>query len=82
VALEALTVSQDIGERRIRWRILSALAELEGRSENVSAAQKLWEQACEVIDFIADQTPPDLRASFLVLPDVRAIIGHAPSRKL
>jgi len=73
---EALTASLESGERRVRWRILGALAKLEARSGNASKAEELQEQAGEVITFIAEHAGgDDLRASFLALPEVRKLVG-------
>ncbi|MEJ2266446.1 MAG: adenylate/guanylate cyclase domain-containing protein [Anaerolineales bacterium] len=71
---QALVASQVNGERRVRWQILSTLARLEEHSGNASGAQKLREQAGEIITFIADHSPPDLRAAFLALPEVRKLV--------
>jgi len=78
---EALTVSGEVGERRVRWRILGTLAELEARRGNVSGAEELREQAGEIITFIADHSPPDLRTVFLAQPEVNALIEHLPSHE-
>jgi class 3 adenylate cyclase/tetratricopeptide (TPR) repeat protein len=71
---QALVASQENGERRVRWQILSTLAKLEVRSGNASGAEKLREQAGEIITSIADHSPPDLRAAFLALPEVRNLV--------
>jgi tetratricopeptide (TPR) repeat protein len=78
VLREALTVSQEVGERRVRWQILGSLAELQARRGNASGAEEWRDQAGEVLGFIADRSPPNLHGSFLARPDVRAITEHAP----
>ena len=68
--LAAWTEAEAIGLRWILWQILAALSGLE---PNPNKAEPLRRQAREIIDHIADHAPPDLRASFLSLPDVRAV---------
>jgi tetratricopeptide (TPR) repeat protein len=81
ILTEARTLAEALTSRRTLWRILSALSELETLRGNHAEAQALRPQAREIIRFIADHTPADpstssgqsLRASFLNLPDVRAV---------
>jgi tetratricopeptide (TPR) repeat protein len=58
------------------WRVLAALAEIEAQRGNLDHAHTLRAQAREMIEFIAAHSPADLRASFLNLPAVRAIIHN------
>jgi tetratricopeptide (TPR) repeat protein len=87
---EARAEAEALGMRRILWRILAALAEIEVGRGNTTEAHALRQQAREVILYIADHCPPDpsagsgqapsagsgqsLRASFLQLPEVRAVL--------
>jgi class 3 adenylate cyclase/tetratricopeptide (TPR) repeat protein len=74
ILLEALTICQEMVERMMRWRILVDLAELEARRGNATDAQKWRRQARQVIAYISDHTPPDLREDFLARPEVRAVL--------
>jgi hypothetical protein len=70
--LEARAEAEAIGSRRTLWRILYGLSQLEA---NPVQAARLRQQAQEIVEYIADhlhQAP--LRASFLDLPDVRAVL--------
>ncbi len=65
--LEARTVAEEMGSRRWLWPILFALSQLE---PDLTQAVALRQQACEIVSYIAEHTPPDLRDSFLGLPEV------------
>ena len=57
--------------------VLRALSEIEAQAGNALEAQALRKQAREVVEFIADHAgSPELRASFLGTPDVRAVTGN------
>jgi tetratricopeptide (TPR) repeat protein len=66
--LAARVEAQAIDSRRMVWQILFALSQLES---DPTEAKHLRQQGREVVQYIADHTPPDLRASFLALPAVR-----------
>jgi len=70
---EARAAAEALGSRRALWPVLAALAEIEAGRGHAAEAQTLRRQAREIIQYIADHCPPDLRASFLNLPDVRAV---------
>lgn len=88
-ALTSLTDAQKeaehVNSRWTLWRMLAALAEIEQARGNPSQAEALRAQARTILVYIADHTPDDplaplgtsLRASFLNLPDVRAIFTSA-----
>lgn len=69
--------AEALGARRVLWPILAALAEIEAGRGNTTEAQALRRQVRGIIAYIADHCPPDLRASFLNLPDVQAVMSHA-----
>jgi tetratricopeptide (TPR) repeat protein len=77
---EARAEAEALGARRILWPILAALAETEAGRGNTTAAQTLRQQARELIQYIADHCPPELRASFLSLPEVRAVPDSIPDQ--
>lgn len=52
--------AEAMGSRRMLWQILAALGETD--------------KAREVVDYIAQNTPEELRASFLNLPNVREVM--------
>jgi predicted ATPase/tRNA A-37 threonylcarbamoyl transferase component Bud32 len=72
---EAQAVAEAIGSRRILWRVLFTLSQLE---PDPIQAKRLHQQAQEVVEYIADHAPADLRASFLALPNVAAIFEPPP----
>jgi len=72
--LQARAEAEALGSRHSLWPILIALSELEARCGNAAESQTLRGQAREIVDYIADHTgTPELRASFLNLPDVRKV---------
>jgi hypothetical protein len=71
--LEARSEAEKMGARRILWRILLALSELE---EGPSRAGELRREARRLIATIADHIDQgDLQSSFLAQPDVQAAIA-------
>ena len=75
--MEARAEAEALGSRRVLWPILAALAEIEAGRGNTTEAQALRQQACEIINYIADHCPPDLRNAFLNLADVRGAMEAA-----
>jgi predicted ATPase len=77
-AYETLTMiraeAEVMGLRRGLWPILYTLSQIEARRGNVSEADALRRQAQEIIEYMADHAPPDLRNSFLALPQIRKVL--------
>jgi predicted ATPase/class 3 adenylate cyclase len=74
--LEARAIAEESNGRRLLWQILATLAEFEDQRGDAAAAAELRVQAREIVDYIADHTGSEkLRASFLVLPDVSALVA-------
>ena len=70
---EALQSSRELGSRRVLWQIFAELAEI---TPDANEAARLRQEAAAVVAYLADHTPtPELRASFLALPDVRRVLG-------
>lgn len=84
--MEARAGAEAAGSRIRLWTILFTLSQLEAKRGDQVAAQALRRQACKIIEYIADHVDrpvpsalpaaagPDLRASFLSLPRVRAVM--------
>ncbi len=70
---QARAEAEGMQSRRLLWQIDATLSEMESERGNNADAEKFREQAREVIEYIAAHTPPDLRDSFLNLPQVRAV---------
>ena len=78
-ALEALNAAraeaEALGSRRNLWPILALLSEMEAQRGNDADAQALRQRATELLTHIADHiSDAELRASFLALPRVRAVL--------
>ncbi len=72
---EARAEAEAMGSRRSLWPILLALSEIEEQGGHHAAAHALRQQAQEIVEFIADHAgSPELRASFLNLPDVQNVM--------
>jgi len=70
--LEARAEAEAVGSRRTLWRVLHALGQLEA---NPVQAEHLRQRAQEIVETIADHIhQAALRASFLNLPNVRAVL--------
>jgi tetratricopeptide (TPR) repeat protein len=79
-AYEALqagrSLAEAIGNRIDLWPILWELSQLEAAAGNTDEAERLCLQAREIVTYIAKHTGSDeLSASFLALPEVRAILS-------
>ncbi|MCP4363424.1 MAG: AAA family ATPase [Chloroflexi bacterium] len=70
---EARAEAEAMNARRPLWPILFALSQLEA---DPTEAERLRQQAREIIEYIADHAPTDLRVSFLALPDVREVLDR------
>lgn len=71
--LEARDIATATGSRATLWPILAALSALE---PDPTAAQQLHRQAQEIVESIVGYiSAADLRASFLNLPQVRALVS-------
>ena len=69
--LEALA----LGSRRMLWRILAALAEVESQTGQAERAAAWRREAQPEVAYIASHAPtPELRDSFLSLPSVQAVL--------
>ncbi len=81
-AIELLHQAREVAEgmqaRRLLWQIYAALSEIETERGNAGNAENYRAQAHDLIDLIAARAPDDVRASFLNLPAVRAVIDANP----
>lgn len=74
--MEARSEAEALGSRRRLWQILLDLSRLEARRGNAAETDGLRRQAREIVEYIADHAgTPELRASFLNVPAVRAVWG-------
>jgi tetratricopeptide (TPR) repeat protein len=69
--LEARAEAEAISSRRMLWQILFALSRLE---TDPAEAKRLRQQAQEIVEYISDHTPLELRASFLDLAEVQEVL--------
>jgi tetratricopeptide (TPR) repeat protein len=72
---EARVEAENTHARWILWRILAELADIERERGQIEQARALRAQAREIVEYIAAHTPPELRPSFLNLPDVGALMN-------
>jgi predicted ATPase len=75
VLTETCVKSEAAGSRRVLWPVLATLSQVERQRGHPTEAEHLRHQAREIIEYIAGHSPPDLRASLLALPVVRAVLG-------
>jgi tetratricopeptide (TPR) repeat protein len=73
VLLEARSEAQARSSRRMLWRILAALSKIELERGNRDAGRELQSQAREIVEYIAANSPSELRASFLNLPETQSV---------
>jgi hypothetical protein len=70
--LDARAAAEEMGLQSWLWQILFALSQLE---PDPTQAAALRQQAREIIDYISQHTPPDMRESFLGLSEVQAVLA-------
>ncbi|MBI3361147.1 MAG: hypothetical protein HY023_08555 [Chloroflexi bacterium] len=71
---EGRVEAEALESRRSLWLLLASLAEVEARRGNDAEAHALRRRASEIVDYIAGHiATPELRESFLALPDVREV---------
>jgi tetratricopeptide (TPR) repeat protein len=80
----ALKEAEELGSGRVHWRILLEQSRLEAASGNTSEAEQLRARAGSVIsELAASIDDPELRRSFVALPDAREAlagpVGAAPT---
>lgn len=67
---QARTAAETLGSRRMLWQILAALAELE---EDAGQTGGLRAHAGEIVSYIVEHMPTELRGGFLNLPEVQEL---------
>jgi hypothetical protein len=78
VLREARSVAEETGARRFLWQILADLAEIEALLGNVSEVESMRGRTREIVAYIAEHTgSANLPASFLALPEVRAVLNSS-----
>ena len=71
----ARSEAEAIGSRRILWRVLHTLSKLEVNPDKI---ERLHLEAGQVVDYIVEHIESGgLRAAFLNLPAIKAILGSA-----
>lgn len=71
---EARIEAEKTYTRWMLWRILAELANIERERGQIEPARVLQMQARAMIEYIAGHSPPELRASFLNMPSVQAVM--------
>jgi tetratricopeptide (TPR) repeat protein len=67
--------AEKVGQQRLLWRILAVQAELAAQAGRLAEAEALLGQARAILANMADRAgSPELRASFLARPAVRAVL--------
>jgi hypothetical protein len=64
-----------MGSRTILWQVLFGMSELVAGRGQVTRAEALRVKARELVKYVADHAPDELRESFQNLPDVRALLA-------
>jgi tetratricopeptide (TPR) repeat protein len=72
--------AEALSSRRMLWQILALSGDIESQRGDEAEAQELRKQVREIVSFIADLIPPELRGSFLTLPRVQTLINEFGQR--
>ncbi|MDE3089900.1 MAG: hypothetical protein KGJ80_11020, partial [Chloroflexota bacterium] len=74
---QAHAIAERMPSRQSLWQILFEQSRLADARGNATQAKTLRAQARAVVDYISDHVgAEETQASFLALPDVRAVIEH------
>ncbi len=68
-------VAREIGSKRMLWQILAFAATLSEARGEITKANAQRGEAREIVEYIAEHAPPELRAGFLQKRDVRAVMA-------
>jgi len=79
VLKEATSLCRRIQSHRLLWKIHALTSKLQMQNDQAAESQKSLEAAREEISYLADRCPSDLRALFLQLPGVRAVLEAGES---
>jgi tetratricopeptide (TPR) repeat protein len=79
---QARAEAESLPSRPVLWQVLALLGELEAERGHSSKSTELYARAREVIAFLAERVPPDLRESFLNQPRVSALLDHEPDSRV
>ena len=81
MARQTLSAAREAAEkmqaRRVLWELLALSSELAREDGDATTAESLRGQGREIVSYIAEHSPPDLRESFLNLPKVRGLLSAA-----
>jgi hypothetical protein len=78
-----LADAEALGSRRILWRLLADLSEMEREAGHPAEADALAKRAAQVVSYIAEHiSAPDLRQSFLSQPSVARVLASAPGVRM
>jgi hypothetical protein len=77
--LESRSEAEDVGSRRVQWRVLLALSQIE---PDPAEAERLRSKARQVVEYIVNHIDQDdLRNSFLNRPDVRLLFERTEAAR-
>lgn len=66
--------AEALGSRRILWRILKALGDVEQRRGDLQAAEEHWRRSAEIVEFITAHIWDEaLKTAFLETPEVQSL---------
>jgi predicted ATPase/class 3 adenylate cyclase len=72
---KACRIATGLNQRRLLWQIMAEAAEIERERGRLGDAEKLRQKAEEIVTYIREHAPEELRDSFVSQPEVRRIFG-------
>lgn len=76
---KARTISKELNHRRVLWQILAEATEIERERGDSEAAERLNAEAKEIVFYICERAPGELRESFVNQPEVKRILHPSVS---
>lgn len=76
---EARILAGKINQRRVLWQILAEAAEMELERGDLEAAERLRQDAKEIVTYIREHAPEELRESFVSQAEVKEILSSPDS---
>lgn len=79
VAQAACAEAERAGSRRLLWKILALLGDLQMQCGSIAEAESLYAKAREILAYIAAHVPAEYHESFLKTPEVHRVIHSFPA---
>ncbi len=71
---KARTIATEINHLRVHWQVLAEKSEIERERGNLETAERLRRESEEIVNYICEHAPEELRRLFISQPEVKLIL--------